>query len=146
MIVERGRLKSLSERERGGLESVLTCVKSSVLLDVAELLESAVAVRAAVRLFTCVHADVLHELVIGRERLETLLALVRLRLAPVGVAGVHLHRRFGHENLITRYANNKQSLVNYRSHYIKSRKTAAEPAILTQQQNSTQKTVAVNND
>jgi hypothetical protein len=37
--------------------------------------------------------------VVGRKRLETLLALVRLRFAPVGVAGVHLHRRFRHENL-----------------------------------------------
>lgn len=74
-----------------------------MLLDVAELLEAPVAVRAPVRFFAGVHADVLDELVIGRERLETLLALVRLRLAPVRVSRMHLHRRLGHENLINRF-------------------------------------------
>ena len=74
-------------------------MEASVLLDVAELLEAAIAIGAAVRFFARVHSDVLDQLVVGRERLETLLALVRLRFAPVGVPGVHLHRRLGHENL-----------------------------------------------
>jgi hypothetical protein len=74
-------------------------VEAGVLLDVAELLEASVAVGAAVGFFARVDADVLDQLVVGRKRLETLLALVRLRFAPVGVAGVHLHRRFRHENL-----------------------------------------------
>ena len=37
-----------------------TCVEASVLLDVAELFEAAVAVGAAVGLLARVHADVLH--------------------------------------------------------------------------------------
>lgn len=74
-------------------------MKASVLLDVTELLETAIAIRATIRFFARVDADVLHQLVVGRKRLETLLALVRLRFAPVGVPGVHLHRRLGHENL-----------------------------------------------
>lgn len=78
-----------------------TCMKASVLLDVTELLETAIAIRATIRFFARVDADVLHQLVVGRKRLETLLALVRLRFAPVGVPGVHLHRRLGHENFWT---------------------------------------------
>ena len=76
-----------------------TGVESRVLLDVAELLEAAVAVGAAVGLLAGVDADVLHQLVVRRERLETLLALVRLRVAAVRVPHVHLHRRFRHKNL-----------------------------------------------
>lgn len=53
-----------------------TCVQSSVLLDVAELFESALAVGTLVRLLAGVDANVLDQLVVGAERLETLLALV----------------------------------------------------------------------
>ena len=70
-----------------------------MLLDVTELLEPSVAVGASVGFLSRVHTDVLHQLMIGRERLETLLTLVWLRLAAVRVPRVHLHRRLGHENL-----------------------------------------------
>ena len=56
-----------------------------MLLNVTELLEPPVAVAALVRLFPRVYPDVLHKLVIARERLETLLALMGLDL----VAGYH---------------------------------------------------------
>jgi len=56
-----------------------------MLLHVAELLEPAVAVAAFVRLLAGMDPDVLHELVIAGERLEALLALVRLNF----VAGDH---------------------------------------------------------
>lgn len=56
-----------------------------MLLHVAELLEPAIAVAALVRLLASVDPDVLHELVIAGERLEALLALVRLNF----VAGDH---------------------------------------------------------
>ena len=79
------------ERE-GHCKRALTGVEARMLLHVAELLEASVAVGAAVRLLARVHADVLHQLVVGRERLETLLALVRLGLAAVRVPRVHLHR------------------------------------------------------
>jgi hypothetical protein len=83
-------------------------VQPGVLLDVTELLEAAVAVGAPVRLLSRVHADVLHQLMIGRKRLETLLALVRLRLASVRVPRVHLHRRLGNENLNKKKENAKR--------------------------------------
>lgn len=84
-----------------------TCVQSGVLLHVAELLEPALAVRTLVRLLAGVHAYVLHQLVIGAERLEALLALVRFAhlqaaaaqrtaadaAGPAEVAGLHLHGR-----------------------------------------------------
>jgi hypothetical protein len=73
-----------------------------MLLHMAKLLEATVAVRAFVRLLSRVHADVLDQLMVGRERLETLLALVRFHLAAMGDDGfpsVHLHRRFVHEDL-----------------------------------------------
>ena len=70
-----------------------------MLLDVGELLEAAVAVGASVGFFARVDPDVLDLLVVGRQGLETLLALVRFRLAPVRIPGVHLHRRFRHKNL-----------------------------------------------
>ena len=70
-----------------------------MLLHVAELLEAPVAVGALVGLLSGVDADVLHQLVVGGERLETLLALVRLRLAAVHLPRVQLHRRLVHEDL-----------------------------------------------
>lgn len=92
---------------------VLTGVQSGVLLDVRELLEAAVAVAALVRLLAGVHPDVLHQLVVGAERLEALLTLVRLDLGPRArhegaraapgrlhrLPRVHLHRRLVHEDL-----------------------------------------------
>lgn len=42
----------------------------------------------------------LHQLVVGGEGFETLLALVWLDLAPVGVAVMHLHGRFVHKYLV----------------------------------------------
>jgi len=77
-------------------------VKSGVLLHMAELLEATVAVRTLVGLLPRVNTDVLDQLVVGRERFETLLALVRLHLAAMGDNGfpsMHLHRRFVHEDL-----------------------------------------------
>lgn len=89
-------------------------MESGVLLHVAELLEPALAVRTLVRLLAGVHAYVLHQLVIGAERLEALLALVRLAhlqaaaaqraaadaAGPAEVARLHLHGRgLLHENL-----------------------------------------------
>lgn len=56
-------------------------MQPGVLLNMAELLEPAVAVRALVWLLSSVHPDVLHQLVVGAEGLEALLALVRLHLA-----------------------------------------------------------------
>lgn len=67
--------------------SSLTCVQPSVLLHVRELLEPPVAVGALVRLLARVHADVLHQLVVRRERLQALLALVRLRVAAAAGPG-----------------------------------------------------------
>lgn len=65
----------------------LTRMQSCVLLHVAELLEPAVAVAALVRLLAGVDPDVLHELMIAGERLEALLALVRLNLVAADHAG-----------------------------------------------------------
>lgn len=56
-------------------------MESGVLLDVAELLEPAVAVRAFVGLLPRVDPDVLHQLMIRGEGLEALLALMRLHLS-----------------------------------------------------------------
>ena len=81
------------------MTAVLTCVQPGVLLHVAELLEAPVAVGALVGLLAGVYPDVLHQLVVGRERLEALLTLVRLHLTPVHLAGVQLHRRLVHEDL-----------------------------------------------
>lgn len=78
---------------------VLTGVESGVLLHVGELLEASVAVGALVRLLARVHPDVLHQLVVGGEGLQALLTLVRLHLAAVSVAVVHLHGRLVHEDL-----------------------------------------------
>lgn len=64
-----------------------TRMQSCVLLHVAELLEPAVAVAALVRLLAGVDPDVLHELMIAGERLEALLALVRLNLVAADHAG-----------------------------------------------------------
>jgi hypothetical protein len=84
------------------MPSVLTGVESGVLLHVTKLLEAPVAIRAFVGFLSRVNADVLDQLVVGRERLETLLALVWLHLAAMGDDGfpsMHLHRRFVHEDL-----------------------------------------------
>jgi hypothetical protein len=81
---------------------VLTGVQSGVLLHMAQLLEAPVTVRTFVGFLSCMNADVLDQLVVGREGLETLLALVWLHLATMGHDGfpsMHLHRRFVHEDL-----------------------------------------------
>lgn len=73
-----------------------------MLLHVAKLLEATVAVRTLVGLLSRVNTDVLDQLVVGRERLETLLALVGFHLAAMGDNGfpsMHLHCRFVHEDL-----------------------------------------------
>ena len=74
-------------------------MESRVLLDVRELFEPAVTVRTFVGLLSGVDSNMLHQLMVGAERLETLLTLVRLHLRPVGVSVVHLHRGLVHENL-----------------------------------------------
>lgn len=89
-------------------------MQSGVLLHVAELLEPALAVGTLVRFLAGVHAYVLDQLVVGAERLETLLALVRFAhlqaaaaqrtaanaAGPPEVPGLHLHgRRLLHEYL-----------------------------------------------
>lgn len=95
---------------------VLTSVESGVLLDVRELLEATVAVAALVGFLAGVHPDVLHQLVVGAERLEALLTLVRLDLGPGArhegapaapgslhrLPRVHLHCRLVHEDLQSR--------------------------------------------
>jgi hypothetical protein len=73
-----------------------------MLLHMAKLLEATVAVGTLVGFLPRVNADVLDQLMVGRERLETLLALVGLHLAAMGDNGfpsMHLHRRFVHEDL-----------------------------------------------
>jgi hypothetical protein len=77
-------------------------VESGVLLHVAELLEAPVTIRTLVGFLSRVNTDVLDQLMVGRERLETLLALVWLHFAAMGDDGfpsMHLHRRFVHEDL-----------------------------------------------
>ena len=81
------------------LTDVLTGVQSRVLLHVGELLEAALAVGTFVRLLAGVHANVLHQLVVGGEALEALLALVRLDVASAELPARHLHRRLVHEDL-----------------------------------------------
>lgn len=105
-------------------------MKASVLLNMGQLLESAIAVGALVGLLSGVHPDVLNQLVIWWESFETLLALVwfgqgstfRARtgscsyelpmLPEVVILGLlnrcrlllllQLHCRFVHENLQTK--------------------------------------------
>lgn len=87
-----------------------------MLLDVAELLEATLAVRTLVWFLTGVHAYVLDQLMVGAERLEALLTLVRFAhlqpataqrtaadaAGPAEVAGLHLHGgRLLHEYLET---------------------------------------------
>jgi hypothetical protein len=107
---------------------VLTSMQSGVLLDVRELLEAAIAVAALVGLLACVHPDVLHQLVVGAERLEALLTLVRLDLGPCArhegaraapgrlnrLPRVHLHRRLVHEDLM---GDNRTECDNFCSHF-----------------------------
>lgn len=71
-----------------------------MLLNVGQLLEAAVAVGALVGFLPGVDPDVLHQLMVGGEGLEALLALVRLHLAAVRLPTVHLHRRLVHEDLM----------------------------------------------
>lgn len=84
-IVIREKKNREEARKSPKSQNPLTRMQSCVLLHVAKLLEPAVAVAALVRLLAGVDPDVLHELVIAGERLEALLALVRLNL----VAGDH---------------------------------------------------------
>lgn len=64
------------------LVRTFTRVQAGVLLYVTELLEPAIAIAAFVRFLAGVDPDVLDELVVAGERLEALLALVRLYLVP----------------------------------------------------------------
>lgn len=54
-----------------------------MLLHMGQLLEAAIAVGALVRLLARMHPDVLHELVIGAETLQALLALVWLNVISI---------------------------------------------------------------
>lgn len=56
-------------------------MQPGVLLDVTQLFEPAVAVRAFVGLLSRMDPDMLDQLVVGGERLEALLALVWLDLS-----------------------------------------------------------------
>lgn len=91
-------------------------MEPGVLLDMAELLEAALAVRTLVRFLAGVHAYVLDQLMVGAERLEALLTLVRFAYLQAAtaqrtaadaagsaeVAGLHLHSgRLLHEYLET---------------------------------------------
>lgn len=77
MLLQIGQLYE-SSSALGQVASVrsFSCMQSGVLLDVAELFEPALAVGTLVRLLAGVDANVLDQLVVGAERLETLLALV----------------------------------------------------------------------
>lgn len=100
-------------------------MQSGVLLHVAELFETALTVGTLVRFLAGVHAYVLHQLMVGAERLETLLALVRFvhlqaaaaqrtaadAAGPAKVPGLHLHRR----RLLHEYLRHKRNAVSMRS-------------------------------
>lgn len=78
----------------------LSCVEPGVLLDVRQLFESPITIRTFVRLLTRVNSDVLHQLVVAREGLETLLTLMRLHLGSASDAlSAELHCRLGHQIL-----------------------------------------------
>lgn len=80
--------------------SVLTGMQSRVLLYVAQLFESSVAIGTFVGFFAGVHPDMLHQLVVAAERLEALLTLMRLHLrSSCKLANLHLHSRLVHEDL-----------------------------------------------
>lgn len=71
-----------------------------MLLHVAQLFEASLAVGTLVRFLARVHADVLHQLMVAAEGLETLLTLVRL--VDLGCSALelpHLHRALVHEDL-----------------------------------------------
>lgn len=55
-------------------------MQSRMLLDVRQLLEAPVTVGTFVRFLSGVHPNVLHQLVVAAEALQTLLALMRLHL------------------------------------------------------------------
>lgn len=55
-------------------------MQSRVLLHVRQLLEAAIAVGTFVRFLAGVHSNVLHQLMVAAETLQTLLALVRLHV------------------------------------------------------------------
>lgn len=98
-------------RGRDGKHFRLTGVQPCVLLNVRQLLEAAIAVRAFVGLLASVYANVLNELMIAAEALQALLALVRLDFTAHSAAGrwrsislyvagmLHLHCALMHENL-----------------------------------------------
>lgn len=69
-------------------------MQPGVLLNVRQLLELAITVGTFVGLLAGVDADVLHQLVVGGEALQTLLALVRFVLRRRGQLGQQvLHRQ-----------------------------------------------------
>lgn len=86
-------------------------MQSCVLLNVRQLLESSIAVCALVGFLSCMNSDMLNELMIAAEALQTLLTLVGFNLATHSTTGsrrsvalnvarmLHLHRTFMHENL-----------------------------------------------
>lgn len=75
-------------------------MQSSMLLDMAELLEPPVAIGTFVRFFTGMNTYVLHQLMIRTERFETLLALMRLNFGTTSqISCLQMHSRFVHKNL-----------------------------------------------
>lgn len=73
-----------------------------MLLYMTELFEPPVTVGTLIRLFPGVNPDMLHELMVRAERLEALLALVRLDFTPqpsLKLPRVHLHCVLVHEYL-----------------------------------------------
>lgn len=73
-----------------------------MLLHMTELFEPPVTVGALIRLLPSMDPNVLDELVVRAEGLQTLLALVGLHLAPqtpLEFSRVHLHCVLVHENL-----------------------------------------------
>jgi len=78
-----------------------SCVQSSVLLNMRQLLEPSFAVGAFVWFFPCVNPDVLNQLMVTRKGFEALLTLMRLdfRSTPDSSFSTQLHRRLGHQIL-----------------------------------------------
>lgn len=115
-----------------------TCVKSGVLLDVAELFEPSLAVGTLVRFLAGMDANVLDQLVVGAERLETLLTLVRFAhfqaaaaqrtaadaAGPAEVASLHLHgRRLLHEYLWHKRNAGEYNMAEVRTDAVKAAET-----------------------
>ena len=72
-----------------------------------------------------VHADVLHQLVVGRERFQTLLTLVRFVHFGTSLhfSGVHLHRGLVHEQL------RQQSIIRHLVQYLYKKQANKRPTV-----------------